>query len=163
MNEANGSQISCKFKSLVHLVVSQSEHIVVSHEEFEAGDAIFDHPFHFGGSFVSPFGDGRVETVITVNLRVGPSSPSLVSLPDRSASRGDGEVDEGSSSSCDGSFGACIEIILGVGAHEGKLHVSVSIDSSRNEKFVRTVDDFGSLVSEVGRHSRDLSILNEDI
>ena len=56
---------------------------------------------------------------------------------------GDGEIDERSSSSCNGGFGSLIKIISSEGAHEGKLHMGMSVDASRDDEFVGAIDDCG--------------------
>jgi hypothetical protein len=93
-----------------------------------------------------------VEPIVTVDFWVSPSSPGIVGLGERDSFVRDGEVDERCGSSCDSSLGAAIEVILGIGSHEGELHVSVSVDSSRNDHLSRAIDDLGSFVSQILRN-----------
>jgi len=71
----------------------------------------------------------------------------------------DGKVDKRGCASSYASFSAVVEVVGSSGAHERQLHVSVCVDSSRNKKFAAAVDDFGSLVGEIGLDGCNFSAL----
>ena len=104
-----------------------------------------------------------MKTVVAVDFRVGPSSPGFISFTDRHSFVGNGEVDEGCRSSSDSRFRSCVEVVFGVGSHEGKLHVGVGVDTSRNDQLVRAVDNFCTFMGQIAGDGSDLPLLDKDV
>lgn len=94
MHNTDSSKVPRAFKGFIHGDIIDSKHVVVSHEEFKAGNTIFHHSLHLAWSLPIPLYYGRVQTIITVDFWISPSPPGIHCVSQGFAFVRDGKVNK---------------------------------------------------------------------
>ena len=130
MHNTQSSQIASCLKGFIHAYIIERKGAFVSHEKLKTVNPVFDHLFHFAWSLLIPTGNCSMKSVVAIYLRVGPASPSVISYRHRLCRLRNCEIDERSCSSSKSCLTANVKVIHSICAHEGELHVSMSIDTA---------------------------------
>lgn len=163
MHHTQSSQLSGHLKSLQHLRILQAQYSLVGHKELKTAHSLLHHPLHLPRRLQVPARNRRVQSVVTVHLRVCPPSPSFVRHRHTLFRRRNGKVKERSCSSCDCCLASHIEIINCITTHERELHVGMCINTPRDDKFITALNNLCVLARNVLTHQRNLPILNQHI
>ena len=95
------------------------EDILVRQEEFQAGDAFFDHRGDFLHHFIGEIGDRHVEPIVDVGFPGGLAAPIFKPILQASADRLDGKIDMGGGAAKGGGLLPGKEVIRAACAKEG--------------------------------------------
>lgn len=99
--------------------------------------------------------------IVTIYFWICPTSPSFISYWHCLLRRWNGKVNERSCSSSNRCLASCIKIVDSICSHKRQLHVCVSINTTRNQKFVSTVNDLCIFVCYIFADLGDFSLWNE--
>ena len=132
MDQGHAAQIAHPAEAAEQLVVVHHQRALVGHEMLEAGDAAIHHRLHLVPNLLAPPGHGHVEAVIAMRPpRLVVPHPQRIQQP--LPGRGQGEVHHHRRSARQRRPRAAVEIVGGIGAHEGHLQMRMRVDAARHD------------------------------
>ncbi len=145
-----------------HLVVVHHQRTLVGHEVLEGVDALLDHFRHLVEDLAVPPGNRHVEGVVGARL-AGLLVPLLERVEQALLRRRQAEVNDHRRAAGKRGGSSGVEVVGGMGAHEGHFHVRVRIDAAGHHVTAGRIEDMVGGVIKVRADSDDLVVLHEDI
>ncbi|MNE01566.1 hypothetical protein D3C80_940100 [compost metagenome] len=142
MDERQRAKLGAARERGEHLVIVDHQRALVGHEMLEGVDAFFlNHRLHFVEDLLAPPGDCHMEGIVA--MRAGRLVvPTLQGIQHGLAGIGKTEIDHHGRAAGKGCAGAAIEIVGGIGTHEGHFEVNMRIDTARHDITAGGVERF---------------------
>ena len=161
MNHRDAAQFRQAVERREQLIVIDHERALVGHEMLEGIDpAILDHGLHLVKDLLAPPCDRHVIGIIAI----GPARlvvPHLERIKQTLTGAGQGEINHHGGAPRQRRARAALEIIGGIGAHEGHFQMGVRVDPAGHDIAARRVKN--RITLEIGADLGDAPVLDPQI
>jgi hypothetical protein len=158
---AAGAELGAALERGEHLVVIDHQRALVGHEMLEGVDAlVLNDGLHLVEDLLAPPGDRHVEGIVAVGAGrfVVPHGQRF---EQRLAGRGQGEIDHHRRAAGQRRARAALEIVGGIGAHEGHFEMGMRIDAAGHDVTARRIQRL--VTGEVRSDLDDLAAIDLDV